>query len=155
MKMKKILYIAAAVLGLGMAFSCDDVREIVTLQEPTTFVLNTPAFADNTYDLDNSSVIVLTCSQPDFGFTAPVLYTTQVSLENNFETEGKYETFSMTSSTARIELPADELAAFVTSLSGKSESEFPITEKIYLRVIARVKNKNKDGQDKKPPERSR
>ena len=126
---------------LGTAVSCEDFREIVTLNDhPSTFVLNTPALANNNYDLDNSSVVVLTCSQPDFGFTAPVLYTTQVSLENDFETEGKYETFSIASTTARIELPADEFAAYVTSLSGKDESAFPITEKVYLRVIARVKN---------------
>jgi hypothetical protein len=139
--MKKILNILAIVLCLSTAVSCEDFREIVTLNDhPTTFVLNTPAFANNNYDLDNSSVVVLTCSQPDFGFTAPVLYTTQVSLENDFETEGKYKTFSIASTTARIELPADEFAAFVTSLSGKEESAFPITEKVYLRVIARVKN---------------
>lgn len=126
---------------LSTAVSCEDFREIVTLNDhPSTFVLNTPAFANNNYDLDNSSVVVLTCSQPDFGFTAPVLYTTQVSLENDFETEGKYETFSIASTTARIELPADEFAAFVTSLSGKDEASFPITEKVYLRVIAKVKN---------------
>ncbi|MBQ1647281.1 MAG: hypothetical protein II047_02235, partial [Bacteroidales bacterium] len=72
--MKKLSIIAAA-LCLGMAVSCEDVREIVTLNEtPTTFVLNTPAFANAEYDLDNSSVVVLTCSQPDFGFTAATLY---------------------------------------------------------------------------------
>ena len=141
--MKKIFIITAAALCLGAAVSCEDEREIVTLNEnPTTFVLNTPAFAQAEYDLDNSSVVVLTCSQPDFGFTAPTLYTVQVSLENDFETEGKYETFSMASTTARIELPAGEFAAFVTSLSGKEEAVFPITETVYLRAIAKVKNTN-------------
>lgn len=138
--MKRLLNIAAAVLCLCTLASCEDFREIVTLQDPTTFVLNTPAFANCNYDLDNSDVVVLTCSQPDFGFTAPVLYTVQVSLENDFVTEGKYETFSMSSSTARIEVPADEFAAFVTSLSGKDEAAFPITEKVYVRAIAKVKN---------------
>ena len=141
--MKKIYIITAAALCLGAAVSCEDEREIVTLNEnPTTFVLNTPALAQAEYDLDNSSVVVLTCSQPDFGFTAPTLYTVQVSLENDFETEGKYETLSMASTTARIELPADEFAAFVTSLSGKEEAAFPITETVYLRAIAKVKNTN-------------
>lgn len=138
--MKKLSIIAAA-LCLGMAVSCEDVREIVTLNEtPTTFVLNTPAFANAEYDLDNSSVVVLTCSQPDFGFTAATLYTVQMSLENDFNTEGKYETFSMSSTSARIELPADEFAAYLTSLSGKEEAAFPITETVYLRAIAKVKN---------------
>ena len=93
--MKKISIIIAAALCLGAAVSCEDEREIITLNEnPTTFVLNTPALAQAEYDLDNSSVVVLTCSQPDFGFTAPTLYTVQVSLENDFETEDKYKTFS-------------------------------------------------------------
>ena len=137
--MKKLFIIAAAVLCLGAAVSCEDQREIVTLNDnPTTFVLNTPAFANAEYDLDNSSVVVLTCSQPDFGFTAPVLYSVQVSLENNFEDEKKFSTFSMASTTARIELPADEFASFVTALSGKDEEAFPITEKVYVRAIAKV-----------------
>ena len=141
--MKKISIIIAAALCLGAAVSCEDEREIITLNEnPTTFVLNTPALAQAEYDLDNSSVVVLTCSQPDFGFTAPTLYTVQLSLENDFETEGKYATFSMASTTARIELPASEFAAFVTSLSGKEEAVFPITETVYLRAIAKVKNTN-------------
>ena len=139
--MKKFYSIAAAVLCLCAAISCEDEREIITLNEnPTTFVLNTPAFANAEYDLDNSKVVVLTCSQPDFGFTAPTLYTVQLSLENDFATEGKFETFSMASTTARIELPADEFAAYVTSLSGKEEAAFPITETVYLRAIAKVKN---------------
>lgn len=139
--MKKITIIAAAVLCMGAAVSCEDQREIITLNEnPTTFVLNTPAFANAEYDLDNSSVVVLTCSQPDFGFTAPTLYTVQLSMDNDFATEGKYETFGVASTTARIELPADEMAAYVTSLSGKDESLFPITEPVYLRAIAKVKN---------------
>lgn len=139
--MKKIYIITAAALCLGAAVSCEDEREIVTLNEnPTTFVLNTPALAQAEYDLDNSSVVILTCSQPDFGFTAPTLYTTQISLENDFENEDKFKTFSMTSTTAKIELPADEFAAFVTALSGKEEAEFPITEQVFLRVIAKVKN---------------
>ena len=141
--MKKISIIIAAALCLGAAVSCEDEREIITLNEnPTTFVLNTPALAQAEYDLDNSSVVVLTCSQPDFGFTAPTLYTVQVSLENDFETEDKYKTFSMASTTARIELPAEEFAAFVTALSGKDEALFPITETVYLRAIAKVKNTN-------------
>lgn len=138
--MKKFYSIAAAVLCLCAAISCEDEREIITLQDPTTFVLNTPAFANAEYDLDNSKVVVLTCSQPDFGFTAPTLYTVQISLDNDFTTEGKYETFSLASTTARIELPADEFAAYVTSLSGKGEEVFPITETVYLRAIAKVKN---------------
>ncbi len=141
MKTKKIFYMLAAALCLITTVSCNDFREIVTLNDhPTTFVLNTPAFANSNYDLDNSSVVVLTCSQPDFGFTAPVLYTTQLSLVNDFENEGNYETFSLASTSARIELNAEEFAAFVTSLSGKDAASFPITETVYLRVIARVKN---------------
>lgn len=139
--MKKLYTIAAAALCLVAAVSCEDKREIITLNDnPTTFVLNTPAFADDEYDLDNSKVVVLTCSQPDFGFTAPTIYTVQVSLENDFSDETKYRTFSMSSTTARIEVAADEFAAFVTSLSGKGEEEFPISEAVYVRAIARVKN---------------
>lgn len=137
--MKKLFYIASAALLALAAVSCEDERQIITIQEPTEFHLNTPAFANAEYDLDNSDVLVITCSQPDFGFTAPTLYTVQVALDQTFP-EGKFETISTTFTAARMELPADELAAFVTSLSGKAEEEFPIVEKVFLRAIAKVKN---------------
>lgn len=139
MNMKKLLYITAAALCLGAIVSCEDKREIVTLNEtPTTFVLNTPAFADLEYDLDNSTQVVLTCSQPDFGFTAATSYTVQMSLENDFETEGKFETFAIPSTKARIVLPADEFAIKMTNLSGLEEADFPISVPVYIRAIAKL-----------------
>lgn len=137
--MKKLFYIAAAALLSFAAVSCEDDRQIITMQDPTQFKLNTPAFANLEYDLDNSSVLVLTCSQPDFGFTAPTLYTVQVSLDETFP-EGQYETISTTFTSARMEIPADELAAYLTSLSGKGEEDFPLSQKVFFRAIAKVKN---------------
>ena len=78
MMMKHRNKIAVMLLaGLSFVFaSCDDDRNSnPTLQNPTKFVLNTPAYAESAvYDLENSSSVELTCSQPDYGFTAATVY---------------------------------------------------------------------------------
>ena len=99
--------IAVMLLAAGLSFvfaSCEDDRNSnPTLQTPTKFVLNTPAYAGSAvYDLENSSSVELTCSQPDYGFTAATAYSVQVSLDNDFTTEGKFTTLATTYTTAKI-----------------------------------------------------
>ena len=55
--MKKLNYIILGLLGLLSAnVSCDSPKEDNAIyNEPTSFVLNTPAYADAVYDLKNSS----------------------------------------------------------------------------------------------------
>ena len=71
--MKK-LYILASLLIAAASFTSCVEKELVVLQEPTKFVLNEPAYKNNLYDLENSTSIELTCSQPDYGFTAGTEY---------------------------------------------------------------------------------
>lgn len=77
---------ALALAVIPMFTSCEtDNNSNPTLQEPTSFVLNTPSDAANTYDLINADSIMLTCSQPDYGgFPAGTTYTVEVSLDPNF-----------------------------------------------------------------------
>ena len=66
--------------------ACDEDRDSnPTLQDAPTFVLNTPAFAaNNVYSLANSDYVVLTTTQPDYGFPASTVYTVNVSLDSKW-----------------------------------------------------------------------
>lgn len=72
--MRKLYISAALLLGVFAFSSCEDQDTTPVLQEPTEFVLNTPAYVNGTYDLEHSTTLELTCSQPDYGFTAATSY---------------------------------------------------------------------------------
>ena len=71
--------------GMGLFAACaDDNDSNPTLQQPSTFVLNEPGYAALTVDLENSSALTFTWSQPDYGFPAEVSYDVQASLSGSF-----------------------------------------------------------------------
>lgn len=123
-------------MGLSLFTACESDDETPVLKEPASFVLNTPAYANTLYDLENSTSMEFTCSQPDYGYTAAVNYTVQVSLTNDFTTEGAYTTMSTSYPTAKFNQDVIELAAACTELSGKEEDEFPYEAPVYIRLKA-------------------
>jgi hypothetical protein len=128
-----------------MFASCEDDRSSnPTLHSPTTFVLNAPADASSTvYDLEKTSSIKLTCSPPDYGFTAATVYSVQVSLDGDFATEGKSLTLPTTYSTATLPVDASELAVAQTTLAlaaGKTEADFPLVTRLDIRLHAALTN---------------
>jgi hypothetical protein len=139
MNMKKIKILAALMIGLFTVTSCYDEPK-TKMADPTEFVLNEPVYKNGVVDLENSSDLELTCSQPDYGFTAATTYTVQVSLSNDFTNEGSYSSLGTTYTTARMQVPADELAAALTERSGKSEEDFPYTATVYIRLKANLTN---------------
>ena len=133
--MKKLFIYASLLAGILTFAACESDRDSnPTLLEPTEFVLNTPALADGIYDLDNAQSIELTCKQPDYGYTAPVTYSVQVSLDVSFE---KAETLSTTFNTAKMNVVASELAVTVTNMlvaEGKRDTDFPMTTIVKIRL---------------------
>lgn len=127
--------------------SCDSDRESnPILQDPTTFVLNTPAYASTVYDLKHSETIELTCSQPDYGFTVATDYVVQVSLTGQFNeavganTPATYQTLSSIYNAAKMNIDAQELAVAIVNLSGITEDKNFYTNpiKVYIRLKASV-----------------
>ena len=114
--MKK-LYILASMLIAAASFSSCVEKEIIVLQEPTKFVLNEPAYKNNLYDLEASATVELTCSQPDYGFTAATEYAVEVSLTGNFTSAydakenpaGDYFAMAETFTTAKMNVNASLL----------------------------------------------
>ena len=73
--MKKMIYLFILVFSLSTLVACSDDEGTPVFTEPTEFVLNVPKYASGIYDLKNTATIQLTCSQPDYGFTAATRYT--------------------------------------------------------------------------------
>lgn len=145
--MRKLYIIAALFIG-ALAFSaCEDQDITPVLQDPTTFVLNTPAYVNGTYDLAKSTSLELTCSQPDYGFTAATSYAVEVSLTGKFDGVESAK-LGTTYSTARMNVDAAELAAALTALATTAdptltEEDFPMVTEVYVRLVASLTNSGK------------
>lgn len=81
--MKKIsLLLAVAAVAMGFS-SCEEDRGPV-YQNPTEFVLNTPAMQDQYIDLTEGNTLELVASQPDYGYSAIAQYSAEMSLTSDF-----------------------------------------------------------------------
>jgi len=137
--MKKLFISILAISTLFAAVSCNK-DEKATYKEPTQFVLNTPSYVNALYDLENADYVILTCSQPDYGYTAATTYTVDVSLTEDF---ASYQTISDSYTSAKMEIDASDFAVAVTNAlveSGKNEEDFPITTGVYVRANAIITN---------------
>ena len=112
--MKKLNIFASLLAGVLMFSSCESDRDDnPVFKEPTAFTLNVPAYVNTIYDLENSTSLELTCSQPDYGYTAPTTYTVEVSTSQDFAT---FETLASTYTSAKMNVAADEIAVAATTL---------------------------------------
>lgn len=127
------------VMGLALMTACsDDNDSNPTLKSPTEFKLNTPALANAPIDLVNSSKIILTCSQPNYGFPASTQYTVQVATQQDMSDAVEIEE-SHTS--AKIEIDAATLASTLTNIyveKGKTDADFPMDITAFFRIKANV-----------------
>lgn len=124
--MKNIIKSALlVVMSLTLMTACsDDNDSNPSIQTPTEFKLNTPALVNTPIDLANSSKIMLTCSQPNYGYTASVQYTVQVATDENMTDAVE---LSETSSSAKVAIDAASLASTLTNI---------YVQKARLRLIS-------------------
>lgn len=142
--MKNIIKSALlVVMSLTLMTACsDDIDSNPSIQTPTEFKLNTPALVNTPIDLANSSKIMLTCSQPNYGYTASVQYTVQVATDENMTDAVE---LSETSNSAKVEIDAASLASTLTNIyvqKGKTEADFPMDVKAYFRLKANIVTSN-------------
>lgn len=142
--MKNIIKSALlVVMSLTLMTACsDDNDSNPTIQSPTEFKLNTPALQDTPIDLANSSKIMLTCSQPNYGYTASVQYTVQVATKEDMSDAVE---LSETSTSAKVAINASSLASALTNIyveKGKTEADFPMDVKAYFRLKANIVTSN-------------
>ena len=118
-----------AAVGVGLT-SCDEDRDNNPTFNPGsgTFVLNTPGFAaNNVYDLETADYVMLTTSQPDYGFPLPTTYTVFAGID-----ESKMEPLSTTSTSVEIKVPASELNELILAQAGDADLSAPIPVYFYL-----------------------
>ena len=142
--MKNIIKSALlVVMSLFLMTACsDDNDSNPTIQSPAEFKLNTPALENTPIDLANSSKIMLTCSQPNYGYTASVQYTVQVATKPDMSDAVE---LSETSSSAKVAVNASSLASALTNIfveKGKTEADFPMDVKAYFRLKANIVTSN-------------
>lgn len=142
--MKNIIKSALlVVMSLTLMTACsDDNDSNPSIQTPTEFKLNTPALENTPIDLANSSKIILTCSQPNYGYTASVQYTVQVATDENMTDAVE---LSETSTSAKVAIDAASLASALTNIyveKGKTEADFPMDVKAYFRLKANIVTSN-------------
>lgn len=142
--MKNIIKSALLVfMSLTLMTACSDNNDSnPTIQSPTEFKLNTPALENTPIDLANSSKIMLTCSQPNYGYTASVQYTVQVATKEDMSDAVE---LSETSTSAKVAINAASLASALTNIyveKGKTEADFPMDVKAYFRLKANIVTSN-------------
>lgn len=107
------------------------------------FVLNTPAYAENIYDLAKSEGVELTCSQPNYGEGVPYLvrYFVQVSLDPTFgqaNSEAAFKELSTSFTKAKMNANAVEFNNAVVDLfqAANPDADVPATLPVYVRLRA-------------------
>ena len=152
--MKNKYIIGALLVGIISLFaSCsDDNDSNPTLIQPKEFALNTPAYANATIDLEHSTGLGLTWSQPKYtADNAPInaTYEVQVSPTNSFtvstdeasadesgETVADYAVLSNTTQKCNISAPAEEIDKALVQIFKWTEDNVPAEQNVYVRVNA-------------------
>lgn len=151
--MKKLNILAGMLIGAATIFtaaSCDSDRDMnPTLGEPTTFKLNTPAYANSNVDLATSDSLRFTWSQPDYGFPVAAEYQVQVSVDNQWKTSvddsiadtsgntpAQYASVGTPTGVVTGLVGAADLAKALEQLKHWAEGEVPADQNVYARVMA-------------------
>lgn len=154
--MKNKYIIGALLVGIISLFaSCsDDNDSNPTLIQPKEFVLNTPAYANATIDLEKSTGLKLTWSQPKYtADNAPInaTYEVQVSPTNSFtvstdeaaadesgEKVPDYAVLSNTTQKCNISASAEEMDKALVKILKWTEENVPAEQEMYVRVNAYI-----------------
>ena len=154
--MKNKYMMGALLFGIISLFaSCsDDNDSNPTLIQPTEFTLNTPEYANSTIDLEHSTGLGLTWSQPKYtADNAPInaTYEVQVSPTNTFtvstdeaaadesgEKVPDYAALSNTTQKCNISASAEEINKALVKILKWTEGNVPATQEVYVRVNAFV-----------------
>ena len=152
--MKNKYIIGAMLVGIISLFaSCsDDNDSNPTLIQPTEFKLNTPEYVNSTIDLEHSTGLGLTWSQPKYtADNAPinVTYEVQVSPTNSFtvstdeaaadesgEKVADYAALSHTTLECKTSASAEEIDKALVKILKWTEGNIPAEQNAYVRVNA-------------------
>lgn len=143
--MKKLSILLAGIVALGTMTGCKQNTE-PRFVDGNEFELNTPALANQLYELNPDGVIDLTWSQPDWGFAAAADYKVQISFYEDFRyyTNGTYKyvyELPTTYHACSASVPMEEMAIGICTLRGITEEDQYTEEaprKVYVRIVGSV-----------------
>lgn len=154
--MKKIFsYAAMLLVSLCVFTSCEDDRDSnPTLTMPTTFVLNNPTVGEGVVDLEKSTGIDLTWSQPTEYTTgnAPVVatYTVRISSTGTFSkqydeaaddnTGADFYAFEETVTACSESVPTADIAKALQKLNSYPEDKDFASEPLYFQIKSAVRD---------------
>lgn len=159
--MKNKYMLGALLVGItGLFASCtDDNDSNPTLIQPTEFTLNTPAYANGLIDLEKTTELNLTWSQPKYtADNAPVnaTYEIQVSPTNSFtvstdeadadesgETIADYAVLNGTTTQCNYNISSSEVTKCLNQILKWEEGSVPEQQNLSLRVSAFVSEGDK------------
>lgn len=154
--MKNKYILGALLVGItGLFTACtDDNGSNPTLIQPAEFALNTPAYANETVDLNGSTDVALSWSQPKFtADNAPVnaTYEVQLSPTNSFtvskseadadeggEKVADYLAFNKTTTTCSTTFTGEEINKALVNFFGWDEETTPDRQEAYVRVVSYI-----------------
>ena len=131
-----LLFAAFAMLFSACNSDRDDNPTLGPNHTASTFVVNTPAVADQYIQLTKDNAVNLTWTQPDYGVNTVVHYTVQVGMNGNWET---LET-SFTS--CNVNVSGEEIAKALCKIDGfKTEDDYVDMgyRQVDMKVTASIK----------------
>lgn len=137
-----------------MAACSDDRDDNPTIKVPTEFKMETPSFASSQVNLNNAAQFNFAWEKPDFGYSAKVNYTLEVSNTGKFtaspadeeaDLDGKvvadYAEISTIFPLNKATITNDDLALAIVQVGHWEKPEqLPATQKVYMRVKAALPN---------------
>lgn len=139
--MKNLFIWGAAALATGMLFTaCESDRDDnPTIVVPESFQLFTPATANLSLDLKQSTdVVTLTYEEAQFGFPCVQTYMAQLGKSEAFGETETYTLDAFTSTTNSIELGVKEINAGLNAIFNYSDEGELDEQFVYLRMVANV-----------------
>ena len=150
-KISKFLCAGLVYCGIAAVLTAcsDDNGSNPTLGEPSTFVLNTPAYSTVPVDLATSTEIPFTWSSPDYGFPVAAEFQLEASIDGSFTVSTAEAEADESGATIPnyVALPAtffggsgtiacNTLAQAVNLMGNWDEGETPATQTLVVRASA-------------------
>lgn len=147
--MKTIIKTSLTLLaGVALFAACDkDMEGNPTLQNPTTFTLETPKYASTVVDLTTQESLAFAWEQPSYGFDAAVDYGMQFSTSNKWtlstdkvdnqgEVIANYANVGGTTHKRNHAVASKDLAKAIQEMTRYKENAVPASQDIYARTFA-------------------
>lgn len=138
--MKKLSILFACLAAVFTFHSCEDDKDPV-YQAPTEFIINTPALANQYYELTPTGTIDMTWSQPNYGYAAAATYQVMVSLNENAPDSAFIE-LGTEYKTCNVQVKESEIAEAICALRGIADPDSytdTVAHAVYFRVHAYIK----------------